>query len=217
MSSSGPVSLRARFERFPATVKGAFIIRGEDPDPHQVLVGAARAVSVDRRVTRAIPMGVASLDVAPKRDIFVPFELGVSDLDPGWYDLECELDVDGTPGTFSGGKRFAVAWPRATVRRGQIRVGKEVRLEGGPRVRVEAIDCGGDSIKIGIEVKPPGPMTVGLAADGQRLEVLEIDLDEELGRGKVVAYPLMRAHRSLRIELRAHRRAPEASIEVRLP
>ena len=29
-------SIRAHFERFPATVKGAFVLRGADRDPHQV-------------------------------------------------------------------------------------------------------------------------------------------------------------------------------------
>ena len=40
---SDPISVRARFERFPATVKGAFILRGEDANPHQVVVGGARS------------------------------------------------------------------------------------------------------------------------------------------------------------------------------
>ena len=43
---SDPISVRARFERFPATVKGAFIFRGEDANPHQVAVEGARVAGL---------------------------------------------------------------------------------------------------------------------------------------------------------------------------
>src|SRR2546427_30058 len=45
----GAVSVRTRFDRFPATVKGAFVVRGEDRDPHQVEV---RVGGVKARVAR---------------------------------------------------------------------------------------------------------------------------------------------------------------------
>jgi hypothetical protein len=199
---SEPISVRARFERFPATVKGAFIIRGEDRDPHQV-------------VFREAP--VATLDVAPRRDVFVPFEMAVTDIDPGWYELECELDVDGRPQTFPGGRRFSVAWPRATVRRGQVPVGRAIDLPGGATVKVEQIDCGGDSIKVHVQVTPPEPLTVRLSADGGRLPVLESDFEGSTGRGKVVAYPLLRAHSSLRIDVRAPSPSGQGTLDVRLP
>lgn len=214
---SEPISVRARFERFPATVKGAFIVRGEDPDPHQVVFREARVVSVGGRDAHEIPMASTTLDVAPRQDVFVPFEMAVTDLDPGWYDLECDVDVDGRPGTFPGGKRFSVAWPRATVRRGQVPVGREVKLGGGARVRVEQIDCGGDSIKIQLVVAPPEPVALRLSADGSRLEVLEADFEETSGRGKVVAYPLLRAHETLRIEIRGRGKGAEGALDVSLP
>jgi hypothetical protein len=214
---SDPVSVRARFERFPATVKGAFIIRGEDPDPHQVVFREARVVSVGGQGARAVPMASVTLDVAPRRDVFVPFEMAVTDLDAGWYGLECVLDVDGRPQTFPGGKRFAVAWPRATVRRGHVPVGRDVKLPGGSTVRVEQIDCGGDSIKVPFVVTPPEPVTVRLSADGARLHVLDTDFEEASGRGKVVAYPLLRTHSSLRIDVHGRVRGTEAGLEVRLP
>ena len=135
---SEPISVRARFERFPATVKGVFILRGEDPDPHQVVFREARVVSIGGSQAYPITMAPATLDVAPRRDVFVPFEMAVTDLDPGWYELECELDVDGRPKTLPGGRRFSVAWPRATVRRGQVPVGREIDLPGGAIVTVEA-------------------------------------------------------------------------------
>ena len=211
------VSVRARFERFPATVKGAFIVRGEDRDPHQVVLRQARVVGVAGEGSREVPVAPATIDVAPKQDVFVPFEMTVSDLAPGWYGLECDLDVDGTPGTYPGGKRFSVAWPRASVRRGQLRVDRDVDLGGLVCVRIEQIDCGGDAIKIGLSVDPPEPISVKLAADGARLEVLDVDLDEATGRGRVTAYPLLRTHGALRIELKGRARGAEGAVEVRLP
>lgn len=213
---SESVSVRARFERFPATVKGAFILRGEDADPHQVVFSAANVVGIGLGVSHPMPMATATLDVAPHRDLFVPFEVPVSDLDPGWYTLTCELEVDGIAGTFDGGRRFSVAWPRATVRRGQFRVGKAAALGGG-KVVVEQIDCAGDSIRVHLRVDPPGSVTVKLTADGDRLEVLDTELDETSGRAKVTAYPLLRSHRTLRIELRGKARGEDAALELALP
>jgi len=214
---SEPVSVRARFERFPATVKGAFIIRGEDPDPHQVVFREARVVAIGGTEAHPIGMAAATLDVAPRRDVFVPFEMAVTDMDPGWYELECELDVDGRPRTFLGGRRFSVAWPRATVRRGQVQVGRAIELPGGGIVKVEQIDCGGDSIKVHVQVTPPEPLMVRLSADGGRLPVLESDFEASTERGKVVAYPLLRAHSSLRIDVKAPSRAGQGTLDVRLP
>ncbi len=210
------VSVRARFERFPATVKGAFVLRGEDRDPHQVVLREARAVGVAGQEGRPITLEPVTLDVAPRRDLFVPFELQVTELEPGWYGLECDLDVDGIAGTFPGGKRFAVAWPRATVRRGQIRIDREVTV-GGATVRVEQIECGGDSIKVPFVVTPPEPLAGRLSADGKRLQLLETENDEASGRGKFTAYPLMKTNRSLRIELKGRGRGAEAALDVPLP
>ncbi len=220
MSAESVISVRAHFERFPATVKGAFVIRGDDPDPHQVVLREARVVAVGGHGRRPLAMAHATLDVAPHQDVFVPFELSVSDLDPGWYGLECDLDVDGVPATFPGGRRFSVAWPRATVRRGQVRVDRDVRLPDKGRVRVEQIECGGDSIKVNLVATPPEPVGVRLSADGSRLEILDVEFDSESGRGKVTAYPLLRTHRTLRIEVapgRGRSRGADTGIEIALP
>lgn len=215
-AGAAKISVRARFERFPATVKGALVVRGEDRDPHQVALREARAVGVAGQEGRRIALTAATLDVAPHRDVFVPFELTVSDLEPGWYGLECDLDVDGTSGTFPGGKRFAVAWPRATVRRGQVRV-DHVLAVGPVEVLIEQVECGADSIKVHLVATPPGPVTVRLSADGQRLELLDVEIDESSGRTKVLAYPLLKTHGSLRIELKGRGRGAEASLDVPLP
>jgi hypothetical protein len=56
---SPPLSVRARFERLPATLKGAFILRGEDADPHQVEFLGASIVGVgtDARVPMPVVAG----------------------------------------------------------------------------------------------------------------------------------------------------------------
>ena len=57
----GPISIRSRFEKFPASVKGAFVVRGEDTDPHQVSIVEARVARFPGGQGR--PIGVDS----PKR------------------------------------------------------------------------------------------------------------------------------------------------------
>jgi hypothetical protein len=210
------LSVRARFERFPATLKGAFILRGEDADPHQVVLREANVVGIGLPVSRPMPIAPTTLDVVPHRDVFVPFELFVSDLEPGWYTMRCELEVDGMRETFDGGRRFSIAWPRASVRRGTVKVERAVAVGNG-KVVVEQIDCGGDSVKVHLRVDPPVPIRARLFAAGGRLEVLETDIDETTGRGKVLAYPVMRGQRTLRIELRGKGRGAQGALDVELP
>jgi hypothetical protein len=210
------ISVRARFERFPATVKGAFILRGEDADPHQVVVREADVVGIGLGSRHPMPVPAATLDVAPHRDVFVPFEMAVSELDPGWYTMTCDLEVDGSPATYDGGRRFCIPWPRATVRRGPVEVGRRVGV-GSTTVLVERLECGGDSVKLHLRVDPPGPIAVRLLADGEALVVLDTDLDESTGVGTVTTYPVMRSHATVRLRLQGRRRGETGEIEVALP
>jgi hypothetical protein len=211
-----PVSVRARFERFPATIKGAFILRGEDADPHQVAFREAHVVGIGLGSSHPVPMASVTLDVAPHRDVFVPFEVPVGDLDPGWYTMVCDLEVDGLERTYDGGRRFSVAWPRASVRRGQVKVGRGVEV-GDARVVVEHVELAGDSLRVHLHADPPAPLGARISVDGRRLEVLDVEVDEGSGRGKITAYPAMRTHRTLRIELRGRGRGAEGALEVELP
>lgn len=210
------LSVRARFERFPATVKGALILRGEDADPHQVVFHGVRAVPVGGGERREVPVGVSVLDVAPHRDLFVPFELMVADLPPGWYGFECDLEVDGVLGTYSGGRRFLVPWPRGTVRRGPVPVGRAFTLGGRVRVRLEQLDCGADMLRLALAPEPFGALKVRLLADGEVLPLLEQEEDPGRGLLRLAAYPLLRSHRVLRVEARSRGRA-EGALDVRLP
>ncbi len=212
------ISVRARFERFPATVKGALILRGEDPEPHQVVFRGVRAVPVGPGERREVPVGVSVVDVAPHRDLFVPFELLVADLPPGWYGFECDLEVDGVLGTYSGGRRFLVPWPRGTVRRGTVPVGRAIRVPGPGRiqVRVERLDCGADALRLPLAIEPFASLAVRLWADGEPLPLLDREEAPDRGLVLLTAYPLLRSHRVLRIGARARGRT-EGSLEVRLP
>ena len=210
-----PISMRARFERFPATVKGAFIFRGEDADPHQVVVSEARVAALGSGGSSPLPMPPVTLDVVPHRDLFVPFEFPVTELDPGWYTVVCDLEVDGTASTLDGGNRFSVAWPRATVRRGSVKVDERMRLGGGI-VTVEQLECSSDSIRIDLIVEPPSELIVKLTADGRRLHILDVEFDESTGRGRVTAYPLLRSDEVLTIAVKGRGRGADASVDVTL-
>jgi hypothetical protein len=207
------VSIRAHFERFPATVKGAFVVRGEDANPHQVAIAAARCAPAAGTPVRPLDLAPVVLDAAPHADLFVPFELAVSDLEPGWYALECDADVDGVAATFRAAKRFVVPWPRSSVRRGTLAVRR--RLEHASRVvDVDRVECTADSTRVHVVAAPPDAPELRLAADGSPLPVVEASLDDESGEGVVSAYPLLRSHGTLSISLAA-RGGP--SIELSLP
>ena len=192
------VSFRAHYERFPATVKGAFVLRAAARDPHQVKILSARVAELAGKDSRSIDLEPVTLDVAPRLDLFVPFEFSVTDLAPGWYGLECEVAVDGVGALVHPGKRFPVAWPRATVRRGTIPVGKSVEAKGA-KVRVEQVDCNGDSIKV--IYSAPAQVGLKLSADDSALTLIEEEFDEEIGQGRVSAYPVMKTQSRLSIEV----------------
>jgi hypothetical protein len=206
----GEISIRAHYERFPATIKGAFVLRGEGRDPRQVRIEDARVIEVSGGGSQAIAMESVTLEVAPHLDLFVPFEVPLTELGAGWYSLECDVVIDGVPDVVHPGDRFPVAWPRATVRRGPVPVGASLDV-AGDKVAIEQIDCAGDSIKIGFSAtKAP---TLKLTADGATVPVLDTEFDDASGRGKIVGYPLLKTQRALSIDASGAKRP----LEVRLP
>ena len=206
----GEISIRAHYERFPATIKGAFVLRGEGRDPRQVRIEDARVIEVSGGGSQSITMEPVTLEVAPHLDLFVPFEVPLTELGAGWYSLECDVEIDGVPDVVHPGDRFPVAWPRATVRRGPIPVGKSLDVSGDT-VAIDQIDCAGDSIKIGFTAtKAP---TLKLTVDGASVPVLDVQFDDATGRGKIVGYPLMRTQRALSIDASGAKRP----LEVTLP
>jgi hypothetical protein len=217
-----PISIRTRFERFPATLKGAFVIRGEDRDPHQVVFLEGRVVQVPAGPGSAIPIGPVTAEIAPHQDVFLPFELALGDLEPGWYTLESRVDLDGSPRTIPGDRRFVIPWPRGSVRRGPLVTGARLELAGG--LRVELIRVEGESTACSVQyaVEPGAdPVDVRLIADGARLHAVEEAFAPETGRGRVTTYPALASHRRLRIEVAARKgrrtAAGSARLDVDLP
>ena len=204
------ISIRAHYERFPATIKGAFVLRAAERDPHQVRIETARVVELAGAGSRSIDLQPATLDVAPNLDLFVPFEFATTELGAGWYRLACDVLVDGVPSEIRAGEAFPIAWPRATVRRGTVAVGKAVAI-GRDKARIEQVECGGDSIKITYSAE--APIVTKLSADGAVLAQLEDAFDEAAGRGRIVAYPVMKTQARLEIEIKG----ADVPVSVKLP
>jgi hypothetical protein len=173
-------------------------MRGADGNPHQVRLDDARAVELAGHGSVSMGMPPATLEVAPNRDLFVPFEFPVAELEPGWYAIECAVAIDGVPETVRPGARFAAPWPRGAVRREQVRVGKPVATGEG-KVLLDRLDCRGDSVVLHYEGEQVA--IVALTADGTRLPVLEATFDVEARAGSVVAYPVMKSHAVVAISL----------------
>ena len=204
------ISIRAHYERFPASVKGAFVLRAADHEPHQVRMEAARVAEVAGGGSRSIDLHPVVLEVAPNLDLFVPFEFGLMDLSAGWYELVCDIVVDAVASEARPGERFPIPWPRATVRRGTVAVGKAVAAGTG-KVRIEQVECGLDRVKVAYQAEEPAAMR--LSADGTTLAVIAEEFDEETGHGKITAYPVLRSHRRMKIDLKG----AAAPLEVKLP
>ena len=204
------ISIRAHYERFPATVKGAFVLKAAGRDPHQVRIEGARIVELAGAGSRSIDLQPATLDVAPNLDLFVPFEFPITELGPGWYRLACDVLVDGVPCEVPAGDAFPIAWPRATVRRGSVTVGKAVAAGSG-KVRIEQVDCGGDSIKVTYAADEPVPLK--LTVDGTVVAQLADSFDPATGTGKVVAYPVLKVHERLQIDVKGS----PGPVDVKLP
>jgi hypothetical protein len=219
--SEGPVSVQTRFERFPVSIRGAFVMRGADGDPHAIHVEWARLARLPSGATRPVVLEDRMLAVSPVRDLFVPFEVGVIDLEPGWYEIRSALRVDaGKTWEFSG-RAFSVPWPRADVRRGSIPVG--VRLEvGGRTFEVDRVELGPDRAVVHWGGEPDGA-TALLMVDGSELEVLPPHAvtrlleprDPEVNR--TISYPVPKSCRSLGvlIELRGGERSAQTALPSR--
>jgi hypothetical protein len=202
---SDAVSVRAAYERFPVSVKGAFLLRGADGLPHQVRIESARAIECSGRGGRPIGLEEMVLEVAPTLDTFVPFEVSTMDLAAGWYQLECAVVIDGIPTVLHPGRPFAIAWPRSAIRRGTATIGKKA---GG--VALETLDCAGDNLRISFAADTVPALK--LQMDGAAHPVLEIEFDDASGQGRVIGYPALRSQQRLTIEIRGSER-----VEVALP
>jgi hypothetical protein len=183
-------------------------MRGADGNPHQIRLDDARAVELAGHGSVSLGMPHATLEVAPNRDLFVPFEFPVLELAPGWYAIECDVAIDAVPETVRPGARFAVPWPRGSTRRDQVRVAKSLVVDG-EKLRLDDLECRSDSVELRFE----GTQTaMTLSADGVHLPVLDTSFDTESGAGSVVAYPVMKTQSMVTISIKG-----ADPVEVALP
>jgi hypothetical protein len=147
--SGEPVSVVVRtvFERFPITLKGAFVLRGGDALPHLVRFERAVVARVPSGPEVEVHVDAAPLDVAPRRDLFLPFEAAIADLSPAWYVVRSHLLIDGAERRQQDSRPFVVAWPRGAMRTGQAAVGQRVALPGGSIV-IERVDLRTDRTEV---------------------------------------------------------------------
>jgi hypothetical protein len=213
-----PVMVQTRFERFPASIKGAFVLKGGDGDPHAVTFDWARVARIPSGTAKPIILEERQLDVAPNRDLFVPFEVPVSEMEPSWYMVESSLRVDGGRSYGYSGRPFTIPWPRSDVRKGTIHVANAVRV-GDLSFRVEWVEFGWDSAAVLWQLPTgAGEGSLGtpleaearavLIADGNELEQLPDEAGSRLseprsaGERRTVTYPLIRSARSLGVSMR---------------
>jgi hypothetical protein len=184
-------------------------MRGADGNPHQIRLDDARAVELSGHGSISMGVQPATLEVAPNRDLFVPFEFPVAELASGWYGVECQVAIDGSPGTVRPDARFVVPWSRGATRRDQVVVGRSVPV-GGEKVRLDQLVCHVDTSELRYEGTEA---TITLAADGSRVPTLETTFDAETGSGSVTAYPLLKVDHVLTISIKG----AADPIEVLLP
>jgi hypothetical protein len=231
-----PIEVETRYERFPASLKGAFVMRGADGNPHAVQIASARVAQIPSGPAKPFDVETRIIDVAPRRDLFVPFEAPVSDTPPGWYVVESTMKVDGGGEFVFASRPFTIPWPRNDVRRGTIPVEKVVRV-GKEEVRIDRIEMGGDAAAViwwpeGKE--PPDALSEAsaepemeaiLIADGDALDVLPAAQSWRSGRSELrsrgehrtVSYPVPRSTRSLAVMVRVASGGRSESIKLALP
>lgn len=224
--TDGPIDVRTRFERFPVSIKGAFVLRGADGNPHGVRVVSARVSRLPAGPEKPIEVEDWLVDVAPARDLFLPFEVSVGDLEPAWYGIRSSIEVDGGRPRDFFSRAFCVPWPRGDVRRGSVHVGRSVS-SGARTFEIERVDLGPDCATV---LWRPGEESVGsgeavLVVDGLLLEVLPEDRLAWTGREtrlgprerRTTSYPVMRSARSAGVQVRVSARERSELVEIRLP
>ena len=202
------VTVDVVFERFPASIRGAVVIRGADPEPHQVRLVGASVVESHAPGRSVSPVSVDSVivDMAPHGEVLVPFDVSFTTLDPGWYSVIAEVAVDGTARARGpeAGKRFVVPWPEGEVRRGEVKAGLDIDVPGSAAVTIDRIECRPDRAVVRWRHAPGEPAEFGdlrVLSGTRRLPVLESSHDPGTGSRTTVVHPVLRRYRRLVFEV----------------
>ena len=158
------ISFRAAYERFPATVKGAFVLRGADRDPHQVRIEAARVVELsggERPPDRSAAGDPGRrAEPRPVRPVRGPHDRPRPGLVPA------DVRRGRRRGAGAGASRRAVRGRVAPRQRpARHRGRRQGGRAGSGKLRIEHVECGGDSIKVSYTADEPA--TIKLTADGR--------------------------------------------------
>jgi hypothetical protein len=209
-----PVSVGTVFERFPASVRGAVVARAQDREPHQIRLLAVRVVQghdPTKEVHRAA-VGETTIDVAPHKEVLIPFDVPFTELSSGWFCVVAEVEVDGSyrvQGPRGGGKRFGVPWPPEEVRT----VDLKPNLELGGAV-VERIRSTPDRTEIRWRPPKGEEMELKMTAGRRRLPVVEGTTDPRTGVRTTNAHPLPRNAAALTLEVVRGRDRASASLDL---
>jgi hypothetical protein len=220
----GPVAIDLVFERFPASVRGAVVVRGRDREPHQVRVEGADVVEAldTGRGIRPAAVTAATVDVPPRGEVLVPVEVPFAGLNPGWYCVVADVVVDGSlrmRGPEGGGKRFLVPWPSAEVRRGEIRADLTISVPGSDGVKVEQVECKSDRAIVRWRHAPGEAPEFGrlkVLVGKRRLPELESALDPETGNRTTIVHPVPKTAERLVFELDRRGRGSKGRRSVEL-
>jgi hypothetical protein len=213
--STGPVTVGTVFDRFPASVRGAVVVRAEDREPHQIRLVAVRVVhahDLSKEVHRA-GIEEATVDVAPHKEVLIPFDVPFAEVGPGWFCVVAEVDVDGglrITGPEGGGKRFSVPWQPEEVRKADLK--PNLKLGGAV---IERIQSKPDRTEV--RWRPPKGKEgaeLRLSAGTQRLPVVEVTNDTRTGLRTTVAHPVPKRTEQITVELGRGTASSSASLDL---
>jgi hypothetical protein len=230
---AAPVAVQTRFDRFPATIKGALVLRGADSYPHHVRLASADIVRLPDEAAKPVPFGDLIVNVAPARDLFLPFEAPISDLEPGWYVVRSEIQVDGGRSFVNQGRAFSIPWPRVEVRTGTVKVDAASNV-AGRECQVDRIEMKADRTIVvwhephaaapapgsddADQPAPPPRTEATLSADGRALPPVpaETGRDATGDERRATFYPVPKAAQKLRLTLRSPGQGEAKPIDVAL-
>jgi hypothetical protein len=200
-NASGPVSVDTVFDRFPASVRGAVVARGLDREPHQIRLLAVRVVQAhdpSREIHRA---GVeeTTIDVAPHKEVVIPFDVPFTELGPGWFCVTAQVEVDGSlriEGPEGGGKRFGVPWPLDEVRK--VDVKPNLKIGGATVVRIRSTE---HSTEVRWHPGKTIDAELKVSAGRNRLPVVDTSADIRSGTRVSVAHPLPKGAKEVTLDL----------------